>query len=77
MLPASTAVPMHESTPERKELKGNDPTNPMYATCFSHTKQHDGKSLKAFVNYHATHYPTRLRKRLKRRVVNLMTRLSW
>jgi hypothetical protein len=37
-LPASTAVPMHERTPERKELKGNDPTNPMYATCFSHTK---------------------------------------
>jgi len=29
---ASTALPMHERTPERKELKGNDPTNPMYAT---------------------------------------------
>jgi hypothetical protein len=40
---------MHERTPERKELKGNDPTNPMYATCFSHTKQHDGKSPKAVV----------------------------
>lgn len=25
-LPARTAVPTHESTPERKELNGNDPT---------------------------------------------------
>ena len=28
-LPPSTAVPMHDRTPDRKELKGNDPTIPM------------------------------------------------
>lgn len=28
-IPASTAVPTQERTPERKELNGNDPTIPM------------------------------------------------
>ena len=28
-LPARTALPMHGRTPERNELKGNDPTTPM------------------------------------------------
>ncbi|PWZ33890.1 Guanine deaminase [Zea mays] len=32
LVPARTAVPMHERTPERKELKGNDPTNPISRT---------------------------------------------
>lgn len=31
-LPARTAVPIQESTPDRNELKGNDPTIPMYTT---------------------------------------------
>lgn len=37
-VPASTAVPKQDRTPARKELKGNDPTIPMYTTwCISWT----------------------------------------
>lgn len=48
-LPARTAVPTQESTPERNELNGKDPTVAMYATCYHHANQNRSESLHTLI----------------------------